>query len=409
MTGLEGQPGGVRGREHTPDRPDRERAEPLGRGIALGHWAGWPVRAHWSTLLTVGLFAYLLAESELPAREPGRGAGAYWLAGSITSLALLATLLAHELAHAAAARHYGIRVQSVTLWLFGGVTAMDEPRTARADAAVAAAGPLTSLVIGGCATVTAVAVGGRGLAGAALVWLAVVSLALAVFNLLPGAPLDGGRLLRALLWWRYRDRDRAALNAARAGQAVGVGLMVLGFLDVLAGALTGIWLALLGWFVQGAAAVERQSAGFGAVRDVTLDQVMARPAVAPDWWTVRQLVGSLTADTASGLVALVDFSGAADGVVSLTRLERVPPDQRDDVRLREINEVPRDRLLRLGPGATVADSLRELRAGGGVALVVDDAGHPIGVITLAGLGRAAQLARLGLGVDGGRGGVTPRR
>lgn len=374
--------------------------------MTLWRWAGLPVRAHWSTLLTVMLFAYLLAESELPTQEPGRGTGAYWLAGSITSGALFATLLGHELAHVAVARHYGIRVQSVTLWFFGGVTAMDEPGTARADAAVAAAGPFASLVAGGAAVGLAAAVDSRGLVGAALVWLAVISLTLAVFNLLPGAPLDGGRLLRALLWWRYRDRDRAALAAARVGQVLGVGLMVLGFFDVLIGGLTGIWLTLLGWFVWGAAAGEREAAALGAVRDLTLAQVMTGPTIAPDWWTVRQLAGSLTADTPSELVALVDFSGVADGVVTLARLERVPPGLRDRTRLREISEVSRERLLCLSPGVTVGESLREVGAAGGVVLVVDDAGHPIGVITRAGLNRSARLTRLG--AEGCRGEVTQR-
>ena len=209
-------------------------------------------------------------------------------------------LLAHELAHAVVARHYGMHVQRITLWMLGGMTSLEgEPPSPRADAFVAGAGPLTSLLAGGISALLAWSVGGAGLVGAALVWLAGINIVLAVFNLLPGTPLDGGRLLRALLWWRYHDRERAEVGAARAGQALGIALMVLGFLEVLAGSVTGLWLALIGWFVISGAAVERSTAGLAELHDVRAEQAMSpTPYPLPDWWTVNQLLGELTPDQA---------------------------------------------------------------------------------------------------------------
>ena len=397
---------------NTPDGatggPPRDGARPLRHCLPLGRWGGVPVYAHWSVFLTVVLVGELLAASAFPAAEPGRSAFAYWLTGTLTAAAFWGTVLAHELAHAVVARHYGLPVRRVTLWALGGLTELDgEPATARADALIALAGPLTSLGLGGVGALVAWSTGGHGLVGAALAWLAGINVLLGLFNLLPGAPLDGGRLLQAVLWGHYRDRARARRTAAAAGRALGFALIALGFLELLAGAAGGIWLALVGWFVMSGAAADVAGARLDRLRGLDAAALMTPArAVLPDWWTVTQVLDELTPDQlAQTVFPLVDFGGTVSGAVTLNDLERVPAAQRGDVRVREV--VHRARPLVVGEDATPADLVRALQRPGGVAVVIGADGHPVGVITVVELVRAARLAELrGPDAPGGPGGAS---
>jgi len=229
--------------------------------VPLGRVAGIRVGMHWSVLVMVIMIAWLLGGQVLPSMTPHQAAVAYWAVAVPCAAAFMAALLAHELAHSLVARRYGVPVTSITLWALGGVSELGgQPPTARAELRIAAAGPATSLaaglIFGGLAA--AVRAGdGPGLAVAALGWLAAMNVLLAGFNLLPGAPLDGGRILRAFLWRRTGDRVRAAQSAAAAGRAVGGALMIIGLGEVLFWAdAGGLWLALIGVFVMSAAVAE---------------------------------------------------------------------------------------------------------------------------------------------------------
>ncbi len=381
-----------------------KRDTPFGVGVPLGHFAGVPIRAHWSVLVAVGLFAALLATGTLPATRPGETTAAYWVAGSVTALVFFLTLLAHELAHAVTARHYRMRVQRITLWMLGGLTELDgEPPTPRADALVAASGPLTSLGLGAVFAALVGLLGGDTLVGAAVAWLALANVLLGVFNLLPGAPLDGGRLLRAVLWWRSHDRAQAAEGAASVGRVLGQVLIGLGILEVLLGAYLGIWLALVGWFILSGAAGERYAVRSERLRGLLVRDVMTpTPTVAPEWWTVSQFVRNLPqTDAAQPLFPLVDVDGAISGATTLEALDRVPHDQRDDIRVHDVAQ-GRKTLLVAAPDTPLPDLFLSLHLRGGTAVVVD-AGHPVGVVTDDDLVRAAQLADLGWPDSHGRG------
>jgi Zn-dependent protease len=364
--------------------------------VPLGRWRGVEVDAHWSVLVTVVLFAALLATGTLPAAHRGDSATAYWVAAVLTSIVFFLSLLAHELAHAVVARAYGIEVKRITLWMLGGFTQLGGPSpSARADGLVALAGPATSLGIGLLTAALALAVGTSGLSGAALVWLAWVSLLLAVFNLLPGAPLDGGRVLRALLWWRLGDRDRAAVVAARAGRMLGVVLIALGLLNALSGNAAGLWLALVGWFILGGATAEQAAArdehltGFSAADVMTPD-----PVVAPEWWTVDQMVAHLApARITSGVFPVAGLDGHTTGVVTLADLEGVPAAHRGDTRLGALAAHHGAPEL-VAPDTDAADVAARIRPQRGTAVVERD-GRPIGVITELELSHAAHLSVLG--------------
>jgi Zn-dependent protease len=177
----------------------------------------------------------------------------------------VAAVAAHEIAHAIVARRRGVTVRSVTLWMLGGITELEEdPPTAAADLQIAIAGLVTSLAAGivfGGAAVLARFLDGPAVFTAALAWLSLMNVTLAVFNLLPGAPLDGGRILRGLLWKRHGDRQRASRAAARSGQVLGTGTAAIGVLELLAwrDMAGGLWLMLIGWFLVTAARAEQQS------------------------------------------------------------------------------------------------------------------------------------------------------
>lgn len=373
-------------------RARRSDTVPFARAVPLGRWAGVPITAHWTVLATIVIFADILATSALPAILPHRSPLGYWLTGALTALAFLITLLAHELAHAVVARHYGMTVKRITLWMLGGFTELDgEAPSPRADALIAGVGPAVSLVLGGLGVGAVWAFGGSGLATAALAWLAGANLLLGVFNLLPGAPLDGGRLLRALLWWRSRDRLRATVNAARVGRVLGTLLVALGFVEVLAGSWGGLWLALVGMFLQTSALSEQTTAVFARLRNVPAGQVMTPiPVAIPEWWTLEQLAAAYPHGLGDQPLVLVDFPGTANGILNPATLRRVPPAEHDQVRLRELTRLRGERLLRVGADAHVEVLLPLLATHGGVAVVVDEAQRPLGVLTLVGLRQAAQ-------------------
>ena len=229
-------------------------------GIPLGRVAGFPLTVHWSVLVILWLFTWSLAAS-LPDVAPGYSRAAYWLAGAVGGAVLLASLLAHELTHAIVARRAGVEVVGVKLWLFGGIARLGgEARTPRTAFWIAASGPATSLGLAAlfaCLTVGLRAVGAPDIVVSVASWLAAINCVLGVFNLLPGAPLDGGRILRAYLWRRHGDAVRAEIGAARAGRILALILIGLGLLEFLAGSLVGgVWMAFIGWFLLMAAREE---------------------------------------------------------------------------------------------------------------------------------------------------------
>src|SRR5689334_16481314 len=233
-------------------------------GIPIARVHGIPVSIHWSVLVILWLFTWSLA-SLLPGVAPGHAATTYWIAGLCGAVILLASLLAHEGTHAIVARRNGIEVKGLKLWLLGGVARLgSEAKTPRTDFLVAAAGPATSLVLAvafaGVAVVLRVA-GADDLVVGVSWWLAGINLVLGLFNLIPGAPLDGGRILRAFLWRRYGDQMRAVVGAGRAGRFVGYELICVGLVQFWAGALVGgVWTAFIGWFLLTAARDEEAGA-----------------------------------------------------------------------------------------------------------------------------------------------------
>lgn len=348
--------------------------------VPLGRYAHVPVRAHWSVLFILALLTMVLARNALPSALTGQPALAYWLVAAGASVAFLVALLGHELAHAIAARHFGVPVKQITVWMLGGQTELDgEPPTPKAEAVIAGAGPTTSLGFGGLFLGLAWLLPGPALIVVALVWLSVVSVVLAVFNLLPGAPLDGGRLLRAAVWHRHRDRTRAIVAGARAGSVLGVVLVALGVVQVVTGSVLGLWLAVIGWFIFGAATAERHAASALRLRGHVVREFMRVPPVtAPSWWTVAAFLAHPDY-TDQHAFPLVDFEGNPQNVLFARELRRVPLRMRDEVRLRDVARGRRS-VQAVDPETPVEQVVVPMRLGGGVAVVVED-GRIVGTLS----------------------------
>ena len=369
--------------------------------ISLGRIAGIKVGINASVFLIVAILVVGLATGQLPAAYPGRGIVAYVIAAIIAALLFLASLLAHELAHSLVARRNGIEVESIVLWLLGGVAQLrGEAKTPGADFRIAIVGPLTSLAL---AIVFGLAAGGVEMLGSAglpfgvLVYLAATNAVLAVFNLIPAAPLDGGRVLRAALWQFRGDRHAAAVNAARAGRILGFVMIALGVLQVVTGrGLSGVWLALIGWFVVSAATAEEQQARLGGrLAGLKVGQVMApQPTVLDGNLTVADFIAQVALTHQYSTYPLVDPYGRLTGLVTLNRVRAVPPELRPTTRLQEIacppNEVPTARTEE-----PLVELLERMHGcADGRAVVVDDAGRVVGVLSASDVARALQLADL---------------
>jgi len=361
--------------------------------LRLGRIAGIPIGASWSVLLIALLIAWPLAGTLLPDQAPGLAAATYWLAGAVGAGLFLASLLAHELGHAVVARRAGLRVRGITLWLLGGVAQLeDEPASPRDELRVAIVGPAVSLALAVGFGLAAVALGIIGSSTVAVVvagWLAVGNTALALFNLLPAAPLDGGRVLRGLLWRRHGDRARASLTATRAGQLVGGALIVYGLLGTLTGWGIGtLWTVLVGWFLTTAARQERDQAvlrhDLGGLR--AGDVMTPAPVTAPAWFTVDAFLRNYVEPWRLTALPLRTFEGQPAGVVTVAALESVPPQRRHIVRAGDV-AIPMSAVLVVAPDQPVTELLGRLGGGSAVAAVVAN-GELLGLITPAELARA---------------------
>jgi Zn-dependent protease/CBS domain-containing protein len=296
-------------------------------------------------------------------------------------------LLAHELSHAVVARRHGVAVDDITLWLFGGVARLrGEAPDPRAELRIAGVGPLVSLLLGlafGAVAAGLQAAGVTGLPVVTLGWLAGINVLLAVFNALPGAPLDGGRLLRAALWRWRGDRLWATVTASRAGQALGVALIAVGLWEVLTyGTVAGVWLALIGWFVLGAAGAEQQQAQLtSALAGVRVRDVMTpQPDTAPLGISVAEFIDGWLLRHRHSTFPLLDGSGRPAGLVTAARVKALPAARRATTALSEV-AWPMAEVPVAAPDEPLADLLPRLsRATDGRTLVVDD-GRLVGIVS----------------------------
>ncbi len=230
---------------------------------------GIDIEIHFTLLFVFALVLWSLSAGFFPVAVPGQSALFYWLSGLFTTLIFFASIIFHELSHSIVAQKFGIGIERITLFILGGVAQLKgETKNPQAEFLMALAGPLGSLVLAG--TFWVVCQVGLDvfpvLILVALSWLALNNLMLALFNLLPGFPMDGGRIFRAFLWWRWKDELKATRVSTIVGKAFGI-LMIIGggLLIFLMGDISGLWLSFIGWFLFDAAGASYQEIVFGKI------------------------------------------------------------------------------------------------------------------------------------------------
>jgi Zn-dependent protease/CBS domain-containing protein len=373
--------------------------------ISIGRVGGVEVRLNWSLIVVVALIAWSLEGGVFPSTNPGLSHGTYVAMGIVAALLFLASILLHELGHSLVARREGIEVDSITLWLFGGVSQFKGRYKSPGDEfRVAFAGPLVSIVLGVLAVLVALANAPSYVDGVAA-WLGYINLILAVFNLLPASPLDGGRVLHSVLWRAKGDFNWATRVASEVGQGFAYLFIALGLvMFIFQGSFSGAWLAFIGWFLlQGAKAEARYAATEQALGDTRVRDLMVRhPATVDADSTLGQFMDEIAGSHRFTTYPVLE-GGRPVGLLAFASVAAVPRSEWDTRRVRD-SMIPLDQLPLLTEDERAVDALAELSAGTHRGLVVDNE-HLAGLLSITDVARALEVGRRPAQSDlGSRGG-----
>jgi len=355
----------------------------LRHGIPIGRIFGISIDLDYSWFLIVGLLAWMLAASYYPVQFPGWSTGEYWFIGFVTAVLLFASVLVHELSHSLVAKGYGIGVPRITLFLFGGVAQIaTEPPSPAAEFWIAIAGPIMSFALAAlCWELEPLAPAGG--AGFALIeYLALMNLVLALFNLIPGFPLDGGRVFRAIVWRASRSYHRATVAAGISGRFFGFLLIFIGIWQALTGDLAGgIWVAFIGWFLESAAGSQLQQE---ALRNLlgghrVADAMQHNFAHARGDLTLQELVDRYILPTNARTVIVTGPDGTP-GVVTLATIRETPTHAWPTTMASQVM-TPLQTMDTTRPGAILWSALEKMGRDGVNQLPVVDQSGVVGMLS----------------------------
>lgn len=335
--------------------------------VKLARIAGIDIGFHYSWLIIAALITISFV-SEFHAVNPEWSSSTVWIAAIVTGLVFFASIVIHELGHAAVAKARGLPVRSITLFALGGVASIEkdagDPAT---EFWMGIAGPLTSAALGFVFAALAGVAPWDGVTAAAdpwttaLVWLSTMNFVLAVFNLVPGFPLDGGRVLRAAMWWLSGDPDQATRFASRVGQAVGLLLIGFGIWQFVAiGGFGSLWLALIGWFLLDAATTSYAGVDLmSGLRGLRVRDIMSEDCLRVDGRSTLQHFADAYVLGTAGRCFVVEQDGTVMGLVTPSDLARV---DRSDWGRMTVNQVTRhfSTLRSVTPDTPVIDALRAM-------------------------------------------------
>jgi Zn-dependent protease len=365
-------------------------------GVPIARIAGIKISADWSVLVIGSLLAWGVAGGAVPAYAPGTALWLAWTVGVISALLLIASLAAHEMGHALLARHRGLTVDGIRLWLFGGVAQISgDWVTGRTEMLVAAIGPAVSFLLVGvfvAASWLLISVGAPTLVTIVPEWLAGLNLLLLIFNLIPAFPLDGGRILRGFLWTRTKNRMTATVAASRAGSFFAVVLMGVGVLDLFfLDPIGGLWLMMIGWFLHTAARGEAHGEQTRhALEGMLVGDVMSKnPVIVPSWITVELLVDQYVMGHEFTSFPTHSIDGRIDGLVTMRGIKQVPPQQRSTRRAIDI-AIPADRVPLARPDEHITDLLKRVGAASDGRAMVYDGGTLVGIVAPSDIARLFQ-------------------
>jgi Zn-dependent protease len=353
------------------------------QNVPLGRILGIPIGLDYSWFLIFALFTWILGSSYYPSEFKNWPPLLYWLMGAVTAIIFFASVLLHELAHSVVSIRYKIPVRSITLFIFGGVAQIGaEPPSAIAEFWIAVAGPFVSLFLALFFYVLKPATAGIEPLLGLVKYLASINLLLAIFNLIPGYPLDGGRVFRAIVWAVTKNMRRATLIAAKVGRFFGFLFIFVGVWQMFRGDFGGgLWIALIGWFLDHAAAGQIQQDLFqDLLAGHTVSQAMnSHCAAIPAELTIQQLVDEHILSNGRRCF-LVNRGSDTVGLMTLHRLRDVP---RDDWQTTSAAQamLPLDKLMRISPDIELWTALKQMDRDGVNQLPVMVAGRVVGMLS----------------------------
>ena len=359
----------------------------LGKPIALFELLGFKVKMDLSWVFIALLITWSLAQGYFPEIVKGLSPLTYWGMGIAGVAGLFFSLVLHELSHSIVARHYGLPIRGITLFIFGGVAEMEEePAEPKAEFLMAIAGPIASAALAAAFFATAIVGNAQGLPEPVLGvmgYLALINGVLAAFNLIPAFPLDGGRVLRAALWRWKGDLRWATSIASRLGSSFGLALIAFSVFNVLTGNLVGaLWWFLIGIFIRQASAQSYQQMLFrGALAGRRVREFMTKqPVAVPSNITVRELVDGYVYRYGFDLFPVVDGARLA-GCVGTGQIRRVPREQWDMTDVAAImSPCSRENMIEADEDATQALSL--MTRTGNSRLMVTERSRLVGIVSL---------------------------
>jgi Zn-dependent protease/predicted transcriptional regulator len=358
--------------------------------IRLGRIFGIEIGLHYSWFL-IALLITMSLGSQFQASHAEWGSNVIWALSALTALLFFVTLLAHEMSHALVARARGLTTKAITLFALGGVAQIEkEPEDAKTEFLVGIVGPLSSAVIGLASLGIAWAVGwhigatpGTPLE-AMFVWLGYINLTLAAFNMIPGYPLDGGRILRSVLWLASRDAVRATERAAMVGKVIALLFIALGIFQFFNGAgFGGLWIAFIGWFLLQAATASASSVALTArLKGVKVSDVMTADCVTVDGnMNVEQFVENYLLRSGKRCF-VVQQNGAVAGLVTAHEIKELERPRWPYTTLADIMRTL-DELHTVAPTTPVMEALETMGRDDVNQLPVVSGNHLDGIITRA--------------------------
>ncbi len=359
----------------------------FGRGITLFTIFGFRVRLDASWLLIAALITWSLAKGLFPYLYKDLSPAAYWWMGFAGAIGLFLSVIFHELSHSIVARHYGMPMKGITLFLFGGVSeAHEEPRDAKTEFLMAIAGPLSSLVLALIFYIIYMAMKSQALPTAVygvIGYLAAINVILAIFNMLPGFPLDGGRVLRSALWYWKGDLRRATRIATAFGSGIGLLFILLGIISLFMGNfIGGMWWVLIGLFLRNAASASYQQMLLKeAFKGATVARYMnANPITINPSISIRELVDNYIYKYHHKMFPVV-ADGTLQGCVTTQDIGKFEPADWVNHRVAEIADHCSSENT-ISPEMDVMDVLTLMSRTKKSRLMVVDNGRLMGVVTL---------------------------
>ncbi|MGB9715301.1 MAG: site-2 protease family protein [Thermodesulfovibrionales bacterium] len=355
--------------------------------------SGIPIRIHFSWLIVFGLITWSLSTYYFPKAAPELPASSQWIKGTAGALLLFASVTFHELAHSFVSRRYKITILSITLFIFGGVAQMKgEPPTPKAELRIAIAGPLSSFFLSGIFFMLYIIASSPGVK-AFYSYLAQINLILGVFNLIPGFPMDGGRVLRSIIWEKTKDYFHATKKASGIGQKIALFFIFFGLFSILTGFAGGFWLMLIGWFLYTAAQSSFQQATFQeSLSGVKVKDVMTRNIVTLNSAiTVEEAVNDFFLKYGYGGFPVFEDNRFV-GIITLKEIRDIP---RADWLKTKVSDIliPRSSEWEVSPEDDALKALELMIMKDKGRLAVTEKDNFIGLITRNGIARYIQIMK----------------